>query len=341
MESAPHVFADEEPPACREPGHPRLRPVEIPLQIFLFVGGLAIALVASSSAVAYTRALASALGAPPFIVGVALVSIGTDLPEIANSIASHLQGKGDVNVGDSVGSTLTQYTLVLGLFPLIVAVLAIDRRQVGLVTVLTMAGLGLTTWFVGDGWLARWEGGVLVLAWGFFTFIVVKGLPGHDPDDPPVVRYRGALTQAGIVLLTLAFVGLGATVAVRALVRLAELSGVPEFVIAFFGASLGTSAPEIIVDITALLRGAPGIALGDALGSSLVDSTLSIGAGPIVAPAEVTPRLAVVGSVYSLVAVAIVGSLLAARRRHDRSSALVLLALYAFSYVVVVRAGGH
>jgi cation:H+ antiporter len=312
--------------------------VEIPLQIFLFVGGLAIALVASSSAVAYTRALASALGAPPFIVGVALVSIGTDLPEIANSIASHLQGKGDVNVGDSVGSTLTQYTFVLGLFPLIIAVLAIDRRQVGLVTVLTMAGLGLTTWFVSDGWLARWEGAVLVLAWGLFTFVVVRGLPGHDPDDPPLVRYRGRLTQAGIVLLTLAFVGLGATVAVRALVRLAELSGVPEFVIAFFGASLGTSAPEIVVDVTALVRGAPGIALGDALGSSLVDSTLSIGAGPLVAPAEVTPRLALVGTFYTFGAVALVGGFLAARRRHDRLSALLLGGLYLLAYLVLLSA---
>ena len=340
IESAPHVVCDDKPPPCREPGHQH-QAVEIPLQIFLFVGGLAVALVASSRAVAYTRALASALGAPPFIVGVALVSIGTDLPEIANSVASHLQGKGDVNVGDSVGSTLTQYTFVLGLFPLIVAVLAIDRRQVGLVSVLTMAGLALTTWFVGDGWLGRWEGAALVLAWGAFTFLVVRALPGHEPDNPPLVRYGGKLAQGGIVLVTLAVVGLGATVAVRALVRLAELSGVPEFVIAFFGASLGTSAPEIIVDLTALRRGAPGIALGDALGSSLVDSTLSIGVGPIVAPAEVTPRLAIVGSVYSLVAVAVVGSLLAARRRHDRWSALVLLALYAFSYVVVIRAGGQ
>jgi hypothetical protein len=36
-------------------------------------------------------------------------------------VAELAQGQGDVNVGDSVGSTLTQYTFVLGLFPLIVA----------------------------------------------------------------------------------------------------------------------------------------------------------------------------------------------------------------------------
>src|SRR5918996_296451 len=119
--------------------------------------------------------------------GVALVSIGTDLPEIANSVAAHAQGEGDVNVGDSVGSTLTQYTFVLGLFPFVAAVIPIQRRQVGLVTLLTAAGLGLTILFVADGWLARWEGASLVLAWAVFTFAVVKALPGQAADNPPPV----------------------------------------------------------------------------------------------------------------------------------------------------------
>ena len=312
--------------------------MEIALQAFLFVGGLAVALVASDRAVAYTRALAAALGAPAFIVGVALVSIGTDLPEIANSIAAHLQGEGDVNVGDSVGSTLTQYTLVLGLFPLVAGTLAIDRRQVGVVTVLTMAGLLLTCLFVADGWLGRWEGVALVLAWAAFTWIVVRSLPGLVHDVAPAVARQGRLSQAAIVLVALAFVGFGATVAVRALIRIAELAGVPEFVIAFFGASLGTSAPEIVVDVTALLRGAPAIALGDALGSSLVDSTLSIGAGPVVAPAEVTPRLALTGAVYTLAAVGLVGGVLAGRRRHDRRSMALLFALYGLAYLVLLSA---
>ena len=313
--------------------------MQVALQVLLLIGGLVVALLASDRAVAYTRALAAALGAPAFLVGVVLVSIGTDLPEIANSIAAHVQGEGDVNVGDSVGSTLTQYTFVLGLFPLVVSVLAIQRRQVGLVSVLTLGGLGLTALFVHDGWLDRWEGIVLVSAWAVFMLVTVKALPGQSHDLPPAVRITSRPAQVGIVLLGLGAVGLGATVAVRSLVRLAELVGVPEFAIAFFGASLGTSAPEIVVDITALLRGAPAIALGDVLGSSLVDATLSIGAGPIVAPAEVTPRISVVATTYAAIAVAAVGVLLGWRRRHDRLSGGVLIALYLGAYFVLIGAG--
>ncbi len=310
--------------------------MDIALQLTLLVGGLLVALAASDVAVSYTRALAAVLGAPPFVVGVVLVALGTDLPEIANSIASHLQGEGDVNVGDSVGSTLTQYTFVLGLFPLIIAVIAVPRRQVALITVLTVGGLGLTILFVADGWLGRLDGLILVAAWGGAMIAVTRLLPGTEPEIPPEVKIQGRLSQAGIVLLALAVVGVGATVAVWALVNLAEEVGAPEFLLAFFGASLGTSAPEIAVDITALRRGAPAIALGDVLGSSLIDSTLSIGIGPFVAPAAVTTRLAVTASLYTLVAVALVGVLLAVRRRHDRRSAAVLMSLYVLSYFVLI-----
>jgi cation:H+ antiporter len=217
-------------------------------------------------------------------------------------------------------------------------VVAISRRQVGIVTVLTAAGLGLTALVSSDGYLSRLDGLLLVSLWVIAIVIVYSVLGNDGVDEPPEVRIRGVSRQVAVVLVALLVVGFGATIAVRALVDLAETVGVPEFILAFFGASLGTSAPEIAVDLTALARGAPGIALGDALGSSLVDSTLSIGIGPIVAPASVTARFAVVGSLYALAAVVLVGSVLMWRRRHDRRSAAVCLAAYLLAYVVVIGA---
>jgi cation:H+ antiporter len=313
--------------------------VEVALYVALLLVGLAAALAASELAVSYTRALAAGLGAPPFVVGVVLVALGTDLPEIANSITSHLQGEGDVNVGDSVGSTLTQYTFVLGLFPLIAGALVISRLQVGFISVVTVIALAVTSGLVLDGRLDRLDGLALVAMWGAATVATTRVLGGGHADDPPKVRHGGKLAQTLVASGALALVGAGATVAVHALVRLAEAIGIPEFLLAFFGASVGTSLPEILVDVTALRRGAYGIALGDALGSSMIDSTLSIGAGPVVAPADVTTRLAVAGSLYTLAAVATVGAVLGWRRRHDRASAVVLFAIYALSYYVLLGPG--
>jgi hypothetical protein len=69
-----------------------------------------------------------------------------------------------------------------------------------------------------------------------------------------------------------------------------------------------------------------------------VDSTLSIGAGPVVAPADVTPRLALTGTFYTFAAVAVVGGFLARRRRHDHRSMALLFALYCLAYVVLLSA---
>ena len=196
----------------------------------------------------------------------------------------------------------------------------------------------LTAIFVSDGYLSRLDGLALVTAWAVATVVVVRTVGGQVAEEVPATRLRGVSSQVVVVLVSLGIVGIGATVAVRSLVDLAEGLGVPEFALAFFGASLGTSAPEIAVDLTALARGMPAIALGDALGSSLIDATLSIGAGPLVAPAEVSPRLGVVGSLYALAAVAIVGTVLAVRRLHDRRSAGVCIALYVLAYAVLVGA---
>lgn len=53
----------------------------------------------SDKAVDHSREIATALGASPLIIGLVLVSIGTDLPEVVNSIMASQLGHGNINVG--------------------------------------------------------------------------------------------------------------------------------------------------------------------------------------------------------------------------------------------------
>lgn len=300
---------------------------------------LTVAAIASDRAVSQARSLAVTLGATPFVIGVALIAVGTDLPEIANSISAHLQGNGDINVGDSVGSALTQYTLVLGILGLVAARIPVNRGEMFTIGILTAVSLGVLLWFVGDDWFARWEGAVLIGIWAVSLWVIVRRQPPQPRDDPEPSggsRHIGALSTQILVLL--AVVGVSATIAVQALIRIGASADVPEFLIAYFGAALGTSAPELVVAIAALRHGAHTLALGDAVGSSFVDSTLSVGIGALVAPAAVTARLATPGILYAILATVITVLLLATRRRHDRTSAVVLLAVYAVAYVVVISA---
>jgi len=90
--------------------------------------GLTVTIGGSRSAVIDATKLAAGNRLPPFFVGMTLLAIGTDLPEIANSIVASYTNHGDINVGDSVGSAATQLTLVLGLLPFTGYAIALGDR---------------------------------------------------------------------------------------------------------------------------------------------------------------------------------------------------------------------
>ena len=85
------------------------------LGVMILVAEILLMTLSSDKAVEHSVILASALGISPFMIGFTLVSIGTDLPEIVNSIVSCALGHGDINAGDSIGSVLTQLTLIFGI----------------------------------------------------------------------------------------------------------------------------------------------------------------------------------------------------------------------------------
>lgn len=299
--------------------------------------GLVVALGASRRAVHHASALAFGSRLPPFVIGLSLLAIGTDLPEIANSIISSVRDQGDVNVSDSIGSAATQMTLVLGLLPFVGGTLVLGKRRVRLVGGLTILALILGIFLVADGYLSRLDGGVLVIAWMVACAAVWKYAP---PSSGPALRVPSRRKSRHILLAlgALGLVGAGSWLAIEALLRIAELVEVPVYIIGFLGVSLGTSLPELLVDVTALRQGRRDLAVGDVFGSSLVDATLSIGIGPLVAPVAVSADLALTGGMGALGAAGVVTLLLGTLRRHNRITGTGLLLLYSALYMILLNA---
>jgi cation:H+ antiporter len=186
-----------------------------------------------------------------------------------------------------------------------------------------------------DGFLSRADGTVLAVAWVIASFIVWKNAP---PAAQPAVivpsrrKSHHALAALGFMILVAA----GATAAVQAFIELAEAFSVPEYLLTFFVASIGTSLPELIVSVTALRRGERDLAVGDVFGASMIDATLSIGIGPIVAPTLITASLAVRGSLFAMAALVVVTILLSIVRRHDWKTGMVLIGVYGFMYIALL-----
>lgn len=289
------------------------------------VVGLALAAMASTRAVDHAVRAATAFGVPAFVVGFTVVALGTDLPEMANSIAASVSGHGDVNAGDSIGSAAAQAALVLGLVPLLVHPIEVDRRNVAVLGAATGLVLLLGVGLMADGDLARADGGLLVVSWGLAMWWTRSRL---RPPDQPRLPFAddGAIRHVVTAVLWLLLVGGGATVAVAGLIRVAEALSVPEYLVSFLGLALGTSLPELTVVVTAARRGEGDLALGDALGASLADASLSLGIGPLVAPTLVTASLVVRGGLATAALVALVTVALLVRGRHTRGTGVFMVA---------------
>ena len=303
--------------------------------------GLAITVGGSRKAVTNATELARGTRLPPFFVGMTLLALGTDLPEIANSVVASYTNNGDVNVGDSLGSALTQLTLVLGILPFAGFAISLGERGSALLkgqqttawlTAAALVGVAVLTI---DDHIGRLDAVVLIVAWVAGSRLVYGEARIHQQlvlDEPVAGRTR----LAAQLLLAIVAIGAGATLAVTAIIELAELWGVPTFIVAFFGASIGTSLPELIVADTALRRGEPALAIGDVLGSSFADATLSISVGPLLFPTVIDGNLALTAALVAAGAATIVALLFGRGGDYRRRSGAILLLVYAASWPILL-----
>ncbi|MDW8290060.1 MAG: calcium/sodium antiporter [Armatimonadota bacterium] len=94
------------------------------------------------------------------------------------------------------------------------------------------------------------------------------------------------LLIAGLVLLLL-----GGEWLVRGASRLALALGIPRVVIGLSLVAFGTSAPELAVSVLSSYKGQAGIAVGNVVGSNIVNVLLILGLSAVVAPLAVSKRL--------------------------------------------------
>jgi len=312
--------------------------------VVLWIAGLVLGVAAAAAgsrrAVGAALEMSESLGISTGLVGLSIMAVGTDLPEIANSIIASLTGHGDVAVGDGTGSALTQITLILALL-ILAAGLSVDMRRneskvavpAGLITVCALVVLAI---MLSDGTLSRADGVILVAAW--IVSLVWMGRRDRQADAIPRIpdgQIGGAILRT---LLWLSVVAVAATVIVRSFIEITDSLGVPEFVASSIVLALGTSLPELVVDWTAVRRGAAALAIGDLFGSSLVDSTLSVGIGPIFRPTVVSTE-AMTGTIVIAIGVA-AATLVVAFVGSRRALASSLLGIYGVSTAALIALTG-
>ncbi|MBU1118384.1 sodium:calcium antiporter [Patescibacteria group bacterium] len=89
------------------------------ISVVIFIVSLVVLFGSADAVVKYGTSLASDLSLPPILIGLFIVALGTSLPELAFQVRAATQGKGEMSLGDALGSVITNSTLIIGIVALI------------------------------------------------------------------------------------------------------------------------------------------------------------------------------------------------------------------------------
>ena len=228
-------------------------------------------------------ALALILGIPQLVIGLTIVSLGTSAPELFVSVNSSLNGSDSLALSNIVGSNIFNVMVVLGgsalLRPLRVESRLVRRDIPLLLAVSTavwgMAASELITWQFG---LALIVALIINTTWEIRT---AREEPQKTQEAEPEINIEKdstSLLNAGVKLLGGIFLlTLGSRLLIEGASTIAGLLGVSEAIIGLTIVSLGTSLPELITSLVAAIRGQTDLAIGNVIGSCLLNQLLVLG----------------------------------------------------------------
>ena len=259
------------------------------------------------------------------------------LPEVANSIIASKVGHGDINVGDSLGSILTQIILILGLLPFLVGTFKVKRKEVLVIGACEVLALIIAVSMAEKGHITRMNALLLVASWLIFMLIVrnVTGNKGAEERREAPSTDRRYFYHFRRAVLGFVGVAIGAYVAIQSVIALSSVFHISEYLVSFFVVAVGTSLPELVVDLTAIRKSQHKLAIGNTIGSCIFGACFSIGIGPLIFPIAVSGRLATITGSYVIFGSIMVILTLALREKVDRISGVFFIFLYSLSYLTL------
>ena len=303
---------------------------------FLIIAGFALLLFGGESVVRGSVALAQRLGISPLIVGLTIVGFGTSLPEMVVSVNAALVGSPGLAVGNVVGSNIANILLILGvaaiIAPIAVSPGAVKRDLLGMSMVtLVYVGLGMS------GQIVFWQGALMLIAlMSYIGFTVwhdnksndeVAELHREEAAEMGTIPLR-TVSIAGIIIVGLFAVVVGAEWLVTGATTLAMEFGVPEDVIGLTVVAIGTSLPELATSIVAAYRGHSDVCVGNVLGSNLFNLFGITGVTAMFTPLPFSDKIVSFDLWILLAATALIIPFMLSGRRISRLEGSILLVLY-------------
>lgn len=264
------------------------------LQFLIFAAALSGLLLAARYFTTAAEEIGVYLKMPAFIIGVFIVGIGTSLPELVSGTISVAKGVSEILPGNIMGANISNILLITGI------VAYLNRKDIvlshGYIFVHLHYLLGsffLLTMIVYDGEIKWLEALIGLFAFISYSIYLIK--PEEKIKASEEIRQAELKTvfpTKAILILLGSGVGIyiGANYTVSAISAIAQGLQIPPSVIALTVLSIGTTLPELAVNISAIRRGNAEMAIGNVLGScifnTLIIPAVASWVGPIHVPTD-------------------------------------------------------
>ena len=316
--------------------------------IYLFVFGLILLIKGGDWFVDSASGIARRFKLPELLIGATVVSIGTTLPEVMVSATAAIDGSSGMAYGNAIGSIICNTSLIAA------TTIAIKPGKVAKKALITpvcfffaAAIFYSLTAYIG-GHFSRATG--IILLSGFVVYMVltvvqmlrdrkndVEIAESHEAEDASEEAPAPLLKSILFLIIGAAVIAVGADLLVDNGIAIAAAIGVPETVISLTFVALGTSLPELVTAITALMKGHGALSLGNIIGANLFNLVLVSGVATTILPFDVPAGTTIGGTPMSFIvdipvmlavmAIMVIPALI--RGKLSRVQGIALLAIYA------------
>lgn len=231
----------------------------------------------------------------PLIIGLTIVAFGTSLPEMIVNVFSCAKGSPGLAIGNIIGSNTMNILLILGVsalvWPIDVSRISIRRDiPVGFVATLAIT-LMANYFFTEKAHTINWIEGVvlLVMGIGYLLLTILKKDPQEDIEGAQQAMPWGKTILSLVFGIAGLWIG-GELVSDNAQI-LARNWGVSESTIGLTIVATATSLPELITSVVAALKKNSGIAIGNVLGSNIMNIFMVLGVSALITPLPFDPKM--------------------------------------------------
>jgi cation:H+ antiporter len=318
--------------------------------ILLIVLGFVLLIKGAEFFIDGSAGLARRLKISNFVIGLTLVALGTSFPELTVSVIAGISGGEQLAIGNIVGSNIVNIALILGLCGLLRQVevksdtlVKYDLPFVILASVVLLI-LGFDRYFqnnhVNFDRLTLGDGFILLIFLVIFLYYIYGNLKSVQAMEQNVEQIEKEQSKESVLKLVLyiaggllALVG-GGKIAVDNAIILAGLLGASQTIIGLTIVAIGTSLPEAVTTIMAVIKKKEEIAIGNIIGSNVLNIFLILGIVSVISPLEL-PSFLVIDMLILLALSILLFVYIFFRRKLDKYLGFFLLSSYIAYFVFI------